>query len=828
MTTAPPAERRASPATIPGHAPVVPPTRPGPPPVYLLLTLIGAVAILAATTAIPPMISGASWFLPILEVVMVIWLVGVGARLARVPAAAAIVLQILAAAVALTALFTTGGIGGVIPNGAVIGEFSELLDGAWEQIRNTVSPAPASVELNFLITLSVGVTALVVDILIAVCRAPALVALPLLCVYSVPASIDLSLLPWEAFAAPAMLYALLLTASGLTGRRIGAGAGSAQVFTGVVLASVAIVVALVAASAVTGVGTAGRLPRTTAGPSSLIGLSPFASLRGSLTQTEPVEMLRVSGLDKPRYLRTYGLQIWTPGEGFSIDELAAGPLPDTAPGADARQISVTSVSYSDKYLPIYGGTQALGGLGPGWSYDAALETVHRTDALVAGTYQITAAFPEPSAADLRGDSVNVGGALTETGELSAEVTELTAQITAGATSAFDKADALRKYFTDPANGFTYSLTVPEGNSGDALVDFLRNKQGYCEQYASAMAIMLRAAGVPARVGIGFTQGTAQDDGTYVINSNDAHAWVEVPFDRAGWVEFDPTPLGGGQGGQQGFVEGAETTTASSAAPSTGGSLEALDEPTVGGGVAAQPTAASDSASAATSIGGGVPAGVWWVLGILVLTGAALAGPNLVRNRRRTTRLTLADAGGPGAAAAAWREIEDLAVDHGIALNAAESARATANRLAKAAHLSDHGRAQLRSVVTAAELDWYAPVAAGEPGARLGTPINTADRVAGVPASPDDASAVGRGAVANGGVNGARRDGGPLERTAPVRTVLMDSASRASDGLSEPASPGQMSQAARTMATELDHQAPLKLLDRLFPRSVRPTWWRESI
>ena len=63
--------------------------------------------------------------------------------------------------------------------------------------------------------------------------------------YSVPASIDLSMLPWEAFAAPAMLYALLLAASGLTGRRLGAGAGSAQVVTGVVLAAVATVVALV-------------------------------------------------------------------------------------------------------------------------------------------------------------------------------------------------------------------------------------------------------------------------------------------------------------------------------------------------------------------------------------------------------------------------------------------------------------------------------------------------------------------------------------------------------------------------------------------------------
>ena len=84
----------------------------------------------------------------------------------------------------------------MIPNGAVLERGRRPADGAWDQIRTTVSPAPSSTELSFLICLSVGATALIVDILIAVCRAPALVALPLLCVYSVPASIDVTMLPW--------------------------------------------------------------------------------------------------------------------------------------------------------------------------------------------------------------------------------------------------------------------------------------------------------------------------------------------------------------------------------------------------------------------------------------------------------------------------------------------------------------------------------------------------------------------------------------------------------------------------------------------------------
>ena len=78
--------------------------------IYFWSTLLGALAVLASMTAIPPMVSGDSWLWPTIEVVAVIWLVGVGARLARLPAAVVVLLQLAAAAVALTALFTTGGL----------------------------------------------------------------------------------------------------------------------------------------------------------------------------------------------------------------------------------------------------------------------------------------------------------------------------------------------------------------------------------------------------------------------------------------------------------------------------------------------------------------------------------------------------------------------------------------------------------------------------------------------------------------------------------------------------------------------------------------------
>ena len=805
-TSTPAAPHRASPTVVPvraaaysgatgqetgahGGASTSRPEQPAP-PVYLIPTLIGALAILAATIAIPPMISGDKWFGPTVEVVMVIWLVGVGARLARVPTAAAIVLQVLGAAVALTALFTTGGIGGVIPNGAVIGEAGELLTGAWDQIRTTVSPAPASTELSFLICLSVGTTALIVDILIAVCRAPALVALPLLCVFSVPASIDLSMLPWEAFAAPAMLYAILLVASGLTGRRLGAGAGLAQVVSGVGLAALATVIALVVAGSVTGVGTAGRLPRSAAGASAGVGLSPFASLQGNLQRSDPVDMLRVSGLTEPKYLRTVGLQLWTPGKGWSVDQLTDGPLPSAQLPPAQQAVTVTALAYRDQFLPIYNGTSKVDGADPGWSYDDALESVHRAEPVTPAPYEIDTVSDEHTADELRADTVTSGGTLTETGDLRGEVVALATQITAAATTPFDKADALRTYFTDPANGFSYSLTVPPGDSGDQLLDFLTNKQGYCEQYASAMAIMLRAVGVPARVAIGFTQGTKEADGSYLISSNDAHAWVEVRFDKVGWVQFDPTPLGGGQGGQQGFTDDAGAAPSTAALPSDDfpSAGAGVDEPTARDGEPAPlPSQNADGAASAADQPAVAPA--WWfALAILALLAAAAAGPTVVRRRRRDRRLAEADAGGPDAAAAAWREIEDLAVDHGIGLDPAESARATANRLAKATHLSENGRAELRALVTAAERGWY--------GVAM-------DDTAG-------ASSTAGTAVSSPGMSGDEGASGSVQTATLPRAADLS----------------RLGAAPRTIALELQHHVPLSPVDRLVPRSVRPAWWSD--
>src|SRR3712207_6550111 len=122
------------------------------------------------------------------------------------------------------------------------------------------------------------------------------------------------------------------------------------------------------------------------------------------------------------------------------------------------------------------------------------------------------------------------------------VDELVASLTADAQTPYERVQAVYGHFTDPANGYEYSLTTEPGTTGDDLADFLRLRQGYCEQYAGAMAALVRAAGVPARVVLGYTPGTAQPDGSRLVTSDDAHAWVEVYFDDLGWIPYDPTPI----------------------------------------------------------------------------------------------------------------------------------------------------------------------------------------------------------------------------------------------------------------------------------------------
>jgi transglutaminase-like putative cysteine protease len=90
------------------------------------------------------------------------------------------------------------------------------------------------------------------------------------------------------------------------------------------------------------------------------------------------------------------------------------------------------------------------------------------------------------------------------------------------------------------SGYAYDENPPQ--SSYPLESFLFNDRlGYCQQFSGAMALLLRMGGVPARVAAGFTSGTRDSSGQWVVTDYDAHAWVEAWFPHYGWVTFDPTP-----------------------------------------------------------------------------------------------------------------------------------------------------------------------------------------------------------------------------------------------------------------------------------------------
>jgi transglutaminase-like putative cysteine protease len=117
--------------------------------------------------------------------------------------------------------------------------------------------------------------------------------------------------------------------------------------------------------------------------------------------------------------------------------------------------------------------------------------------------------------------------------------ELARRLREGSASPYRFLKRVEAYLARDA--FSYSETPPE--SAQSLEGFLFDaREGYCQHFSGAMALLLRMGGVPARVATGFSPGSLDEDaGEFVVRDTDAHSWVEAWFEDIGWVPFDPTP-----------------------------------------------------------------------------------------------------------------------------------------------------------------------------------------------------------------------------------------------------------------------------------------------
>lgn len=129
--------------------------------------------------------------------------------------------------------------------------------------------------------------------------------------------------------------------------------------------------------------------------------------------------------------------------------------------------------------------------------------------------------------------------------LDPRIPELARKISASSTNEYDRAKSVEHYLKAH---YSYTLDLSGPRPKDPLANFLFvRRSGHCEYFASAMTIMLRTLGIPARYATGFLPGEFNDvGGDYIVRESDAHAWVEVYFPSYGWITFDPTPPGAGE------------------------------------------------------------------------------------------------------------------------------------------------------------------------------------------------------------------------------------------------------------------------------------------
>ncbi len=126
-------------------------------------------------------------------------------------------------------------------------------------------------------------------------------------------------------------------------------------------------------------------------------------------------------------------------------------------------------------------------------------------------------------------------------ELLPETQDLARELASAHTTVYDKIMAINNWLGGP--DFLYSLDVPPLPPVNGIDHFIHEaRRGHCELYASALTLMARSLGIPARVVSGYRGGDYNaSDQAYLVRANMAHLWVEVLFNGVGWVRMDPAP-----------------------------------------------------------------------------------------------------------------------------------------------------------------------------------------------------------------------------------------------------------------------------------------------
>ena len=699
--------RRPASVVVPSHRPPARVT----PPTHWRRILLALAALLAAYFSLHVVLQDLTWWFAGAGFAVLVFLAaGVTRYFVRRRWAPPLV-AIGASVLGVTAAFAGDkAFLGLLPTFESADRVNAVINAGWTSIQEQRIPAAPDAGIVLLLSLTMIFCALFADAAIAFAKAPALVAIPLITLLGIPVAVRPDIADPVWFVVTAVLFLAILRID----RR-----------------PTTVPVLLVVGGLVIGGGlvTPNFLPQVVEDPGPLYGgvqtgINPLINLGDDLRRGDAVVAVTYQTEAGGLYLRLATLEAfngrsWSPNiiENDAANGVDDFPYPPGLADAVETTEETADIQVGDiagRWLPLPYPAQTVTGTVGDWYWERTGLSARSTNSGVRGQqYEVEFLDVQPT---LEQVSVAVPHAQADLSTLALparmpEIIAATAQEVAGQyTTTYDRAMALQDYFTSGA--FEYSEEAPveggyDGSGTDIIAEFLDKKSGYCVHFASAMAIMARTLGIPARVAVGFQPGeqiSAGGQTSYTVTSHDLHAWPELYFDGVGWLRFEPTP---GRGELPNYSTPAavddpatpQNEALSSVAPTTSAS-DAPIRPDAGGVDAGTPTTATASASP-------LPIVLAVLAGLIILAGFAPAVTRAVVRRRRENAIRH----GREPASAAWAELRDTARDYGWAAPDSETPRDFADRLAVV--LSDR-REQIAGFRGNVEESAFAPPGRGVP------------------------------------------------------------------------------------------------------------------
>ncbi len=702
------------------------------------ITLLAALATLASIWPITSLFTDSGWVSQAVFVIALVASIGLVMRGATRSKILVVVTQVLVVGYLILAKFAGDTFFFVVPTGTTLELANAYGLQALETIQRYTAPAPLNEGVTFCLVIAVAIVAIAVDATAATWRSPAAAGLPLLTAYLITAANGQEALALRYFVVPVALWLLMIhtTARASFGRWATASAAEHSEVDEVAhdraamrsfsaaalkLGAVGVLIAVMVPAVVPhfpprylteGLGRAGG-----SGGEGSVGFNDTLDLARSLSNADqtPVLSYTTTAFSRPP-LRVLATSYYSRGEWKVVG--SAGPKPEAPaplpPPSSRRQyvISVTDNTLAAPHVAAPYPVVAVAMEGTQWSIDPITRDVRVAQSVSSYrvTYADVAPAPPllrevgaPDSPDITPDDLSIPDRTRDF------IQQWSDRVTAGKTNELDKAIAIQDHLRDTSI-YTYSLDLGEtlrdenGRLLDPIENFAKTKRGYCVQFATAMIMMARAQGIPARMAIGFLPGVRSGD-KYVVKASDAHAWPELYFQGYGWLRFEPTP-----GARSGTPP--PYAVAGTGAGATGGG-RSVDETASGGATTphvTRTTKESDTVAAAPksiveTIGSVFSVrNVVTVLAVLIGLLAAFIMPLtawFLRLRRRRAAVTQQDL-----IEAEWLDLTAHLRDLGLRPPPGSTLRQLSNRYVHDGHLDEANATAMRRVTATLEKARY--------------------------------------------------------------------------------------------------------------------------